>query len=409
MNIGLFEDGGAERLLPLTWLRACFELRCGRDRLIDKVQVEIGQRPAAIWIRPALEAVVRARTELVQPRGGEDWCLINARALVNGPVALPQPGVAWQVEGELVAVGVRADQLEGLTIDFFRDEARLAEWLSGWRVERPPEHVALMRYPWNLVGANEAELRRQCRRGGVRQGTIYPGVHFLQPASIHVAPGATVKPGVVLDAESGPIHIAEDARIEPNAVIQGPCYIGPGSLVRPGAALRGGTTIGPVCKVAGEIEASIFHGFANKQHDGYLGHSYVCPWVNLGAGTVTSDLKNTYGAIRVYVNGVGVESGQRFVGSMFGDHCKTGIGTILPTGCILGVATNVFTRRPLPRFVPSFGWLTDEGLTEYRTDKAIQIAQIVMGRRDVELSDEERALLMHVAQEARQVEAAGWS
>src|SRR5262249_54025468 len=154
--------------------------------------------------------------------------------------------------------------------------------------------------------------------------------------AIHVAAGATIKPGVVLDADHGPIHIDRDALIEPNAVLQGPCYIGPGSIIRPGAAIRENTTIGPVCKVGGEVEASIFQGYANKQHDGFLGHSFVSPWANLGADTVTSDLKNTYGTIRVHLNGVGVESGQQFIGSIIGDHAKTGIGTILPTGCVLG-------------------------------------------------------------------------
>jgi UDP-N-acetylglucosamine diphosphorylase/glucosamine-1-phosphate N-acetyltransferase len=217
-----------------------------------------------------------------------------------------------------------------------------------------------------------------------------------------------VKPGVVLDAEEGPIHIERGAVIEPNAVLMGPCFIGPGSIVRPGATLRGGVTIGPVCKVGGEIECSVFQGRANKQHDGFLGHSFVGEWVNLGADTVTSDLKNTYGAIRVHVNGVGAETGQHFVGSFIGDHAKTGIGSILPTGCVIGVAANVFTQKRIPKFVPSFAWLTDEGLTEYQVDKAIRIARTVMARRDTHLSHAEAALLADVARRAREVERAGW-
>jgi UDP-N-acetylglucosamine diphosphorylase/glucosamine-1-phosphate N-acetyltransferase len=231
----------------------------------------------------------------------------------------------------------------------------------------------------------------------------------VQPGQIHIAPGARVKPGVVLDAEEGPIHIDRDALVQPNVVLEGPCYIGPGSIVRPGAAIRGGTTIGPVCKVGGEIEASIIHGYTNKQHHGFLGHSYVAEWVNLGADTVTSDLKNTYGTIRVFINGVGVETGEHLIGSIIGDHSKTGIGTILPTGCVIGVAASVFTQRPLPKFIPSFAWLTDEGMTSYRVEKAVQIARTVMLRRDVCLSDEERQLLEQVAQVARQIESAGWA
>jgi hypothetical protein len=129
----------------------------------------------------------------------------------------------------------------------------------------------------------------------------------------------------------------------------------------------------------------------------------------LGAGTVNSDLKNTYGTIRVALNGKPVETGQRFVGATIGDHAKTGIGTCLPTGAVIGVAANVFTRAPVPKFVPSFAWLTDEGLATYRPDKAVEIARTVMARRKVTLSPAEAALLAGVPSRARTVEAAGWN
>ena len=136
--------------------------------------------------------------------------------------------------------------------------------------------------------------------------------------------------------------------------------------------------MGQHSRVGGEVSSTIIHGYANKQHEGFLGHSYVGEWVNLGAGTITSNLKNTYGSVRVSLNGQNVESGEQFVGAMIGDHAKTGIGTILPTGCILGCNANVFTRAPVPKFVPSFAWLTDDGLTRFEPSKALEIAQIAM-------------------------------
>lgn len=409
MNIGYFEDAGFKRLLPLTWLRPCFDLRCGRDRLIDKVRQHVGPKLAGMWIRPALQGVAGERFPLEAPDAGADWCLLNARALVVGDLKPPPPGVAWRHGGELVAAGVRGSDMAALAPEIFLDAERLEGWLKRFGSESVPDQVRLVGYPWELALWNEAELQRQLRNGGVHRGRVYPGVHMMHPAEIHVAAGARVKPGVVLDPEHGPICIDRDALIEPNAVLQGPCYVGPGSIIRPGAVLRGGTSIGPVCKVGGEIEASIFHGHSNKQHDGFLGHSYVAEWVNLGADTVTSDLKNTYGAIRVFLNGVGVESGQHFIGSIISDHSKTGIGTILPTGCVIGVAANVFTQGPVPKFVPSFAWLTDAGMTAYRVEKAVQIARVVMERRDVELSEAQRHLLEQTATAAREVEAAGWA
>ena len=373
MNIGLFEDAGTARLLPLTWLRAGFELRCGCDRLVDKVRTHMGP-VARVWVREALREPLQERFRLDAPEQGQGWCLVNARAFVTGNVALPAPGVAWRQDGELVAAGVTAEELGRLSIATLQNAETLAAWLANFRVESPPAVVRLITYPWDLVLANEGELRRQCRAGGVRDGQVYAGAHLVQETQIYIGRGARIKPGAVLDAEDGPIHIERDALIQANAVLEGPCYIGAGSVVRPGAAIRPGTAIGPVCKVGGEIEGSIIHGHTNKQHDGFLGHSYVGEWVNLGAGTITSDLKNTYGTIRVSLNGQGVESGQHFVGSFIGDHSKTGIGTILPTGGVIGVAANVFTSGGVPKFVPSFAWLTDAGMTSYRVDKAIQIA-----------------------------------
>src|SRR5439155_18383601 len=133
---------------------------------------------------------------------------------------------------------------------------------------------------------------------------------------------------------TGPILIQENATVEPLAYVEGPAVIGERTLVKVGAKIRGGSSIGPVCKVGGEVEASIFQGYANKQHDGFVGHSYVGEWVNLGANTVTSDLKNTYGNVSVPLHGTPIDTGMRFVGTIIGDHSKTGICTALTTGTV---------------------------------------------------------------------------
>ncbi len=408
MNIGIFEDAGWTQLLPLVWTRSAFELRCGRDRLLDKVRAATGPRVARFWLREAIRDLIAERVPTDLPRAGEDWCLLNARLLVSGALTLPPVGTVWRGNGSILALSVAADVVETLSADVFLSESRLSEFCDGFRSEPAPPTVRLLHYPWDLIYANGDEIRRQCRQGGMHEGTVYSGVHFLNHGEICVSPGARVKSGVVLDAESGPIHIDRDAVIQPNAVIEGPCYVGPRSVVRPGAVLREGTSIGPVCKVGGEIEGTIFQGFSNKQHDGFLGHSFVGEWANLGADTISSDLKNTYGTIRVSLNGVGVETGKHFLGAIIADHAKTGIGTILPTGCILGLAANVFCRAPIPKFVPSYAWLSDEGMTPCHLHKIVQIARAVMGRRERTLSDVEQRLLEVTALLAREVEAAGW-
>lgn len=411
MNIALFEDHGVERLYPLTWVRAPFELRCGRDLLVDKLRTHLGPRIVRLVLRPWVQPVVGERVRLDDADNAQDWCFLNARAMVTGNVSLPRVGVVWRQDGDVVAVGVRAADVASLTAEFFQQRDAVDEWAAQWRTEELPESVRLLKYPWEPSLLNHDELVRQLADAGTigRRGLIYPGAHLVQPEQICVQTGAKVKPGVVLDAEEGPIYIDRDALIQPNAVLEGPCYIGAGTIIRPGSLIRPGTSIGPVCKVGGEVEASIIQGHTNKQHDGFIGHSFVAEWVNLGADTITSDLKNTYGTIRVNINGVGVESGQHFIGAIVGDHAKTGIGTMLPTGSLIGIAANVFAQQAVPKFVPSFAWLTDSGMTPCRVEKVLDIARIVMERRDVALSDDVAQLLRKTAELARQVEAAGWA
>ena len=408
MNFALFEDAQYKNLLPLTWLRTACGLRCGRDRLIDKIRSNLADGIMRVFVRPELRESITDRFDPTTDNPDDDWCLINTRALITAPVLPPPAGAAWFWRGSPVALTVRAAEFATLPEDLFLDEERFEDWTRGFAHEPIPTCIQLINYPWDLISANPAELRRQCDAGGVHEGRICPGAHLLNPSAIHVGPDAVVKPGAVLDAEDGPIHLDRGVQIQPNAVLIGPCYIGPGSVIRPGAIIRENTSIGPVCKIGGEIEGSIFQGYSNKQHDGFFGHGYVAEWVNLGADTVTSDLKNTYGTIRVSLCGQPIETGLHFVGSIIGDHAKTGIGTILPTGCVIGVAANIFTQNAVPKFVPSFAWLTDSAMTGCRVEKIIDIARTVMQRRECVLTPADVELLKKTEQLARVAENAGW-
>jgi hypothetical protein len=176
-----------------------------------------------------------------------------------------------------------------------------------------------------------------------------------------------------------------------------------------GAKLRAGTTLGPQCRVGGEVEASILHGHANKYHDGFLGHSYVGAWVNLGAGTHSSDLRNDYGEITVTVGGLPVRTGQTKVGCFLGDHVKTGLGTLLNTGTSVGAFGNLLPAgRYAPKYVPPFATSWKGALRETITlDQLQTTAQLAMARRGAELTEAHRALYtglhMATADERRRV------
>src|SRR5690606_16982746 len=181
-----------------------------------------------------------------------------------------------------------------------------------------------------------------------------------------------------------------------NAVSEGPCFIGDHSVIKIGAKSYGQTAIGRWCKVGGEVENSIILGYSNKQHDGFLGHSCLGAWVNLGADTNTSDLKNNYGSVRVLLNGREVNSGRMLLGSLIGDHSQTGINTMLNTGTVIGVSANIFGGGFPPREIPSFAWGGSGGFEPFRPEKAIELARTVTARRGIDFTDADKRLLMQV-------------
>jgi UDP-N-acetylglucosamine diphosphorylase/glucosamine-1-phosphate N-acetyltransferase len=204
---------------------------------------------------------------------------------------------------------------------------------------------------------------------------------------VYVAHSAEVQPFVCIDTTGGPVTIDEGAVINPQTRIEGPAYIGPKTQIV-GGKIREGCSFGPVCRVGGEVEESIIHGYSNKYHDGFLGHAYVCEWVNLGALTTNSDLKNDYGTVQVWLKGDLVDTDDTKVGSFIGDHTKTSIGTILNTGTVVGCMTNVMASGGVtPKFIPSFTMFLNNKMYNIPFKKTVETARTAMGRRDQELTE----------------------
>jgi UDP-N-acetylglucosamine diphosphorylase/glucosamine-1-phosphate N-acetyltransferase len=250
--------------------------------------------------------------------------------------------------------------------------------------------VATWNYTWEQVLANPDQLTRDFQAAG-KSGIHSDGVE--EPCAIrgsredvYIAPGVRIHPMVVIDAEHGPIYIDEDVEIQAFSRIEGPCYIGKKSILL-GAKCREGNSIGPVCRVGGEVEESIIQGYSNKYHDGFLGHAYVGEWVNLGALTTNSDLKNDYSNVSVVLDGrTPIDTGSTKVGSLIGDHTKTSIGTLFNTGSYVGAMTLIAaTGKPLPKFIPSFAWFLEGVVTKgFGKRKLYETARIVMSRRGSE-------------------------
>ena len=201
----------------------------------------------------------------------------------------------------------------------------------------------------------------------------------------HSAPPALIDPHVVLDASGGPILIESGAHIRSFTRIAGPCRIGRDSTIVSGDIT--GCSIGPVSKIRGEISSTIVLGYSNKGHEGFVGHSILGRWVNLGAGTTTSNLKNTYGTVALWTPDGIRDTGLQFLGTLFGDHVKTGIGMMLTTGTVLGAAANVYGSAMPPKAVAPFAWGEGEPYDTYRLDKFLASAETIMARRHMPLSE----------------------
>jgi UDP-N-acetylglucosamine diphosphorylase/glucosamine-1-phosphate N-acetyltransferase len=225
-------------------------------------------------------------------------------------------------------------------------------------------------------------------------GTIPRGVTVLGDPALVLAAEAAVEPGVVFDVRNGPIFLSPGAEVRSTARLAGPLAVARGSRLLGGEI--SGSAIGPRCNVRGEVSGTVWLGYANKAHDGFLGSSVVGRWVNLGAGTINSNLKNTYGPVRVSLGGKRFETGLVFMGALIGDHVKTAIGTMLPTGCVIGTGANLFGSRRPPTEVPPFAWGLDEAGQVLECGRFVEIAERVMPRREVAVDERTRRYLAAV-------------
>ena len=206
---------------------------------------------------------------------------------------------------------------------------------------------------------------------------------------LFIEDGVSIK-AAIINAESGPVYIGKNAIIQEGALIIGPAAIGEGSMVAFGAKIRPNTTLGPVCRVGGEVGNSIFHAYSNKAHDGFLGNSYIGEWCNLGANTNNSNLKNDYTAVKLYnYHTKSIDStGELFCGTFMGDYTKAGISTMFNTGTVVGVSCNVFGAGFQEKFIPSFSWGgPPDGYQEYRFEKAVQVINATLARREQSLTE----------------------
>jgi UDP-N-acetylglucosamine diphosphorylase/glucosamine-1-phosphate N-acetyltransferase len=397
MRVCIFEDNGVRLLEPLTLTRPAFALWCGARTLLDRQRSAFGANQEGLWVRPELVESCRLYYRDL-PVNDESWLREARVVLVNARWLPPQEASGWDTPG----VGVVDGQVAWLVLEAGAclpdDTEAIERWLADQR-RRLPERDAggtLLDYLWEVVDENGVMLARD--KAWFRDSHA----HRAPPSQVAVqgsadrfllAEDATVEPFVTADTRGGPVLIDRGAIVHSFTRLEGPCYIGAGTQIL-GAKIRAGTTLGPQCRVGGEVEASIMQGFANKYHDGFLGHSYVGEWVNLAAGTQTSDLRNDYDTVRVIVAGQRRPTGRTKVGSFIGDHTKTALGALLNTGSAIGAFANLLPSGTLlPPVVPSFCQLNRGQLQEqWDLRKLFATAATAMRRRGQTLTDQHKDL-----------------
>jgi UDP-N-acetylglucosamine diphosphorylase/glucosamine-1-phosphate N-acetyltransferase len=394
MRVCLFEDRSVVDLEPLTLTRPAFDLLCGLSSLGDKQRRHFAADAAGALVRPYLADVCRLQSPGLAVND-LPWLRAAPVVLANARW-LPPPGTAAGTDAP--CVGLVGDEVAYAVLGpehlVYCSANTVDDCLAAWRATLPPRPAGgrLLRYLWEVVDESPRQAAVDWKQAPVEYAPAPAPVALTGPGDrLAVSPTARVEPFVAADTTAGPVVIGPGAVVTSFTRLEGPCLVGAGTHLS-GARVRA-SAIGPHCRVGGEVECAVFQGYGNKAHDGFLGHAYVGEWVNLGAGTQCSDLRNDYGEVRVAVGGVPLRTGRAKVGCFLGDHTKTGIGTLLNTGTSAGAFCQLLPGGLAPRYVPSFcGW--HDGALADRADvpALLATAATVMRRRGRELTGAHAAL-----------------
>jgi UDP-N-acetylglucosamine diphosphorylase/glucosamine-1-phosphate N-acetyltransferase len=408
MHVVIFEGSHWTDFLPFALTRPVFAMHSGASTLLEKQIRATQPSRLTLWIRPEMEGFVRqyvlptidCPVSINTPLDDEPALVFSARTLHFSKLEAPQDSCAV-IEEEDRLIRLAYVKMPGLSHQDVRD--RSERWLS---IRDLPQEMPQARFPrhWaDLVAWNEESILSDSIHWK-QPPPPAPGAHLLNPDNIHAEPPVEIGVNVVLDARRGPILIASEASIGANSVIEGPCYIGPGARVSPLSLVCAGTSVGQCCRVGGEVRNSIFQSYANKSHDGFVGDSYIGEWVNLGAGTTTSNLKSTYGLVKLHLGSRPVQSDRVLLGAAIGDHSKTATNAQIPAGAYIGASSLVALTCRIPRFVPSFSFWTDDNRDDMSLDKAMDVASRMQARRSRSCTQIDRDILAYAARTARELE-----
>ncbi|MEM7313626.1 MAG: putative sugar nucleotidyl transferase [Planctomycetota bacterium] len=408
MGILLLEDVGVERLAPMTLLRPAFEVGCGGWSL--KTAVQSLEVPVTACVRPRFNELVKQQSmAFTLADQSNDTLIVNARLVpsiqavkVLGEM-LTESQVCVACAGEHWAAVRIPESASDSIVDLTGHLSESTEVRKIPRLEpaiKVTNDLELFEWPFHVIKYHKLHMHQTL--SAIANRLITKSGFSKNANGAVVADNASISPHAVLDTSRGPIVVMENAEIGPMAFLRGPVLLGPNSRVNEHASVKDGVMLGNTARVGGELHNSIVESFSNKQHHGFLGDSYVGAWVNLGAGTTNSNLKNTYGTIRVSYPSLTddatagptkIETGMQFLGIVVGDYSKTAINASIYTGLTIGVCSNVYGT--VPTNVPSFVNYAAQGgsITEVPADVSITTHERMHLRRNVPVTDSDRQLV----------------
>ena len=384
--IVLYDDDRARKFEPFALTRPAGELRAGALLIRERWARALGLAVSGFIGAPHLSSFEEPGAPSAVDGIARGAIIANSRfapALVAA-----DPGAArWLADGRVAAVRTAKDLMPGelhkgaVALEDIRAAEGPDVEIGGWWVDEVWQLLVLLNA---MLGDDLPRLGEGMRRLG-SQDAILIGDH-----GVFVEAGATVEPQVCFDTTLGPVVVRAGARVQVFTRVVGPCYIAEQTQVS-GDRISG-SSIGPQCRIHGEFSATIVLGYANKGHDGFVGHSYLGRWTNLGAETVTSNMKNTYSTVSLWTPDGLRDTNMHFLGTLFGDHAKTGINLPLTTGTLVGAGANVMGAMP-DKVVAPFTWWDGKSSKTYHLDKFLQVAARAMARRSVVLSERGREQL----------------
>jgi UDP-N-acetylglucosamine diphosphorylase/glucosamine-1-phosphate N-acetyltransferase len=383
MHLNFFDDSAAANLQPLTLTRPACDLRVGALTIEEKWEFELGMETNWISTSDYLSPVFnKGSLSLLS-----DQLWINGRLIPDDQIvnALDNAEMNTIIRCGESLLAARLDEKHSEIL--IRDVGSLLVSDSVKVIE--VKDCILVHQLWDFFELNRDEISNDIKRLDLKNiGTVThtPVYTASSPDDIYIGKDVKIEHGAILIADEGPIIVQDGARIMAGSIVRGPVSIGPKCTVKMGAKIYGNCSFGPHCKVGGEVTDSIFHSYSNKGHDGFVGHSLIGQWVNIGADTNTSNLKNNYSQVKIidWKSRKNTATGKQFFGSVLGDHCKTAINTMLNTGTVAGVSCNIVSDTFPPKLIPNYAWFSSGNIIKYNFDKATDAMRAMMNRRGIE-------------------------